>query len=318
MRDPMHGLDLSGEISEIGDVQKAAWLSVLNIERASYLKQFEDGRLTREGFATLETFMATMNAKANILSLEQLNKEYSKEIEKIVKRLMHTEHQKISLFDRVLAFHVSKAYITAQLEVKHSMALFKNSGKKGGAVADGSIDKHAEAMSMVWRLHQSTIDQMSLLLKSVDNFGTAGRVNKRNREKFTKYKTRYALNLVLLKQKHAVEHLMHEGLLDALDGGPLLEQIDKKVEAITLGPLLEKIDRRFERFAPRLYKWIYKPPKEDDPRYKSTRTLFRNAAISNSVVTATRHNSSTPTVGDVTTVSSSTANGDCGVSVSAV
>jgi len=46
------------------EVPKAAWLSVLSIERASYVEQFHHGTLSPDGFAHLEDFMATILADA--------------------------------------------------------------------------------------------------------------------------------------------------------------------------------------------------------------------------------------------------------------
>ena len=48
----------------IEDPDKAAWLLVLNLERAFYNAQFERGILGAEAFATLEKYMAKIAAEA--------------------------------------------------------------------------------------------------------------------------------------------------------------------------------------------------------------------------------------------------------------
>ena len=105
---------------------QAAWLSVLNIERASYLRQYESGMLTREGFAVLENFMATMTARAGLVSADRLHDIYDENFHKMVDGLKKPLSKNV-FYDRILAYHVAKAYITAQLDVKHSMQLYKRS-----------------------------------------------------------------------------------------------------------------------------------------------------------------------------------------------
>jgi hypothetical protein len=55
---------------EVEDEPKAAWLEVLNIERSSYLLQFERGVLGSEAFNKLETFMSSLNAEASEVGAE--------------------------------------------------------------------------------------------------------------------------------------------------------------------------------------------------------------------------------------------------------
>jgi hypothetical protein len=69
----------------------AAWLQVLNIERASYLSQFESGKLGSEAFLEMEAFMATLNAKAAHTAGEQLSPMYDREFEDFLKRLLSSK-----------------------------------------------------------------------------------------------------------------------------------------------------------------------------------------------------------------------------------
>jgi hypothetical protein len=46
----------------IEDPARAAWYESLNIERAIYLEQFENGQLTKDAFSSLETILADLQA----------------------------------------------------------------------------------------------------------------------------------------------------------------------------------------------------------------------------------------------------------------
>merc|ERR1711908_210868 len=55
-------------VYECRDEDTAAWLQILNLERCSYLEQFESGTLGSEAFAVLEDFMADLVADAQSLA----------------------------------------------------------------------------------------------------------------------------------------------------------------------------------------------------------------------------------------------------------
>mmetsp|Transcript_41660 Transcript_41660/g.103526 ORF Transcript_41660/g.103526 Transcript_41660/m.103526 type:complete len:1049 (+) Transcript_41660:99-3245(+) len=260
IRHPDNGLPINVFHPDITDVPKAAWESVLNIERASYLRQFEHGELTREGFAVLENFMATLSARAKLMPADSLHNLYEEEFTKVVEQLKF-DPSVVTFYDRVLAYHVAKAYIKAQLDVRHSMQLFKVTEAKTSVVLDSEeverIQKARQyaidAMTCVEKDHTEVLDQMGDLLKSVSDFVPSGEGRRASRSahaKFARYKSRYAGKLVLLEQRRVVEHLVHEGLLDELDSAPMVQTINKKIEAIELAPLQEKIIKRIEAWTP--------------------------------------------------------------------
>jgi len=345
LRDPANGLDLTTFYPDIlkADVDKAAWLSVLDIERKSYLRQYEHGLLTREGFAALENFMATLSAKARTTEPAELHTLYDTQFHSLADSLLkrgpfeyitnggewapirdpacisaltylyvsgapratytsgghtyeaklvgkkgkkdghdieerdtasgatrkirdksaHSGHSRLSFYDRVLLYQVAKAYITGQLDVKHSMALYKRSEAQAHDTGTAEEVEKAQkarqdaidAMSKVEQEHLEILDTMRNLLDEVDNFGDDDpRRARKERKKFAVYKTRYAGKLVLLEQRHVVEHLVHEGLLDDLDSAPLIAGIDKKIEAIELAPLQSKIEKAAERYLPCIFR----------------------------------------------------------------
>ena len=67
---------------------KSAWMAVLHMERASYLEQFEHGMLSDEAFATLEHFLASMEAAADGISDPQkLSELYHHRLAALIKRI---------------------------------------------------------------------------------------------------------------------------------------------------------------------------------------------------------------------------------------
>jgi len=253
------GVDLGVFYHDIHDVPKAAWLSVLSIERASYERQYHEGLLTRDGFFVLESFMAKMAADAAKVDSQMLQERY----EHHFKRLMTKLKKRISSEEIMLPYHVSKAYITGQLDVKHSMELYKKEVQADvDATGEGEAqERHrarraaVDAMAQIQRQHTNVLDGMRDLLYSIGKYGerasfadeasvlqgsikSTGEPEKK--DEFAREKTRYAANLLLLEQRHVVEHLLHEGLLDALDAAPLIKEINEKIEQIMLAPLVDK------------------------------------------------------------------------------
>ena len=145
-----------------------------------------------------------------------------------------------------------------------------------------------DAMTLVEKEHVGILDTMKDLLDSVEDFGSAKTKEARKaRSKFAMYKSRYASNLVLLEQRHVVEHLVHEGLLDDLDSAPMVDTINKKIEAIMLAPLLEKINKRLERYIPG-----YASRQQTLARAGRARAGLRKSTATTQVVTATKQDSS--------------------------
>ena len=168
--------------------------------------------------------------------------------DKLVTRLKKAP-SKMTHYDRYVAYHIAKAYITAQLDVKHTMALYKaNLANVKDADAEQVEERRLarqqaiDAMSLVEREHLEILDKMNVLLKAVEDFRDPRTIGGRSeaRDKWRQYKTRYAQNLLLLEQRKVVEHLLHEGLLDDLDAAPLISQLNTKLEKIMLAPLLDQ------------------------------------------------------------------------------
>ena len=67
-----------GEHEDIADKDKASWLLVLNLERAFYTAQFEEGVLGAEAYAMLENFMAKCAGDAATTKTSALGKMYAR------------------------------------------------------------------------------------------------------------------------------------------------------------------------------------------------------------------------------------------------
>jgi hypothetical protein len=192
-------------------------------------------------------------------SLDQL---YKNEFTKLVNKMKR--HPATMTFDeRKLAYSVSKAYIIAQLSVKHLMKLYMadySASNMGGDDDDAAQAKRrqarkeaVDAMVKVEKEHKGHISAMCDLLKSVDEFSPDLKNGEKLKKRFESYKTRYVSNLVLLDQRHMVEHLRAEGILDPLDADPLVSSINANIEHIYCEPI-------FAQFG--LPEWMRRKPQE--------------------------------------------------------
>ena len=107
---------------DIKDHERAAWMAVLCLERASYLAQFEEGILSDHGFEELEAFMAGVTAQAGVTKTEDLSELYDHKFRKLLK---HLDREKPSVAHKKLVYEIFVAYHNAQEEAKHVMHLFE-------------------------------------------------------------------------------------------------------------------------------------------------------------------------------------------------
>jgi len=78
--------------ADITDHNRAAWMAVLCIERASYLAQFEDGVLSDDGFEELENFMATVTADAAVAKTSDLSDMYDRRFKQLLNKRYSHKH----------------------------------------------------------------------------------------------------------------------------------------------------------------------------------------------------------------------------------
>ena len=152
------------------------------------------------------------------------------------------------LSDRVLAYHIAKAYMIGQLDVKRAMELYHKEQPKGAAQGAAGLSAAAWAedqgkataeaifheMQHVVTQHSSMLDAMNGLLNAADKPG-------REFARYVTWKSRYVAELLLLEQRGVVAHLQHAGLLDELDAAPLKQQLDTRIGSIIRSPLLARV-----------------------------------------------------------------------------
>eukprot|EP00441_Pelagodinium_beii_P041071 CAMPEP_0197632526 /NCGR_PEP_ID=MMETSP1338-20131121/9231_1 /TAXON_ID=43686 ORGANISM="Pelagodinium beii, Strain RCC1491" /NCGR_SAMPLE_ID=MMETSP1338 /ASSEMBLY_ACC=CAM_ASM_000754 /LENGTH=930 /DNA_ID=CAMNT_0043204089 /DNA_START=71 /DNA_END=2863 /DNA_ORIENTATION=+ len=173
--------------------EKAAWLAVLNMERANFLLQFENGILSAEAFHRLENFVADLSAHAAGKDSAELSKLYDEEFAKMCSGLKEGRNSDVS-------YQVAIAYLNAMAEVSH-ITHDKGSFAK---VADEHKDNLEKMQQELSAYTESNGSHLSIMQQR-------------------------ALLLVLLKQRGIVEHMLHEGELKDLDAVPLISEINKKI-----------------------------------------------------------------------------------------
>jgi len=200
----------------VEDPQKAAWLQVLNIERAQYVHQFEHGRLGSEAFMKLEAFMATLNAHADTTPGPELSRKYHHELTRFVQHLIRVKKRKRLM----VACQVAMAYIKGQQHLQHSVPL-------------GEGDEMTELYNKVKSAHDSNVEVMvSMLLSLQDDYpDVVGEVM-----------DSHAAGLVLHHQRDMVERMVAEGQLQDLDALTLLAMLNKRLKQLYVEAVSFKMD----------------------------------------------------------------------------
>ena len=249
---------------DIKDHERAAWMAVLCIERASYLAQFEDGVLSDDGFEELENFMSAVTADAAVCKTSELSDMYDRRFKQLLTRL---DKQHPTIAHKKLVYEVFVAYHNAQDEAKHVAHLFEESvevqraeraraslalssfAKSGSDISDTSGNEPTfngeritdledivqnnkdeqelgfNALQLVQKEHDDNVEDMQELFTRVERQCAT----KKSRMEFTKWKSQHALTMMLLHQRKLVAHMRHEGVLSDLDVMPLYEEINKKL-----------------------------------------------------------------------------------------
>jgi len=196
----------------VNDPMKAAWLQVIAIERASYVAQFERGRLGSEAFLKLEAFMATLLAHANQTAGSELSAMYDAEFEIFLKGLLRSTRRG-ALQD---ACEVAMAYIRGQQSVQHSTQV----GIEGGP--------YNTWYNRVKREHQDNVDQMILTLQTIEA---------QYPHIVREFKDSHAAGLVLHHQRDMVEQMQHHGELNDLDATTMLDLINRRLKQLYFQPV---------------------------------------------------------------------------------
>jgi len=190
-----------------------AWLHVLQMERFSYLAQYERGTLDPASFGALEELMSDMMAHCHTLSdPEQLSKDYDAQLGAFLKRLGKAKGKK----GVGRAWGAAVAYKLAMHEVQHLI--------------------HGDASyATVVKEHEDNVEQIKAFLSSL---------RQEQPELCKNLETKHAAELVLRKQCEMIQHLQHEGALADLDVTKLLKaqmaQL-RKLDTAAIETPMEKI-----------------------------------------------------------------------------
>ena len=223
---------------DIKDPDKAAWLLVLNLERAFYHAQFEDAVLTSDAFAILEGFMANLAAAAAVMPAPELGKLYDKMFYDIlIHRIFHKESAKAAI-----AYEVGLAYLNAQAEVKHLLGHEHNEvghdetahgahERTAPAPAPGAARRRSlHGLELVAQEHTDNVKEIRNAMRLI---------YRRHPDAVRHFETTWAKRLILNKQSSLIKKMQHEGILLDLDAMPLLEEVDHRLAQLYTEPLKE-------------------------------------------------------------------------------
>ena len=231
----------------IKDPDKAAWLLVLNLERAYYHAQFEDGVLSSDAFAILESFMANLAARAALVKASELGELYDKSFyTTLIDKVLKGTSTKASV-----AYEVGLAYLASQHEVKHLLGDVGDDDEEGSVRGGGRGGADNELRASVREMHdkqnrRSSLHGLALVASEhVDNVEVMADAMRgvavRKPDAVRHLQTNHAKRLVLNRQEKLIKHMQHEGELLDLDALPLLEQIDHQLALLYTEPLKESL-----------------------------------------------------------------------------
>ena len=182
-------------------VGQAAWLHVLQMERASYLQQYENGTLSGKAYIELEEHMADFVTKVDKLSGgDEISREYDIDITKFWTEL----NSDVSSSGVALTWSALVAYKQAMKDVNHML-------------------HHDPQYASVVKEHEDNEAQIHEFLE---------KLRKDNADLVRKLETKHAAQVLLRKQCDHLQHLKHEGCLSDLDTAKLLRHPNKQLSKL--------------------------------------------------------------------------------------
>jgi hypothetical protein len=203
-----HGLE------KIHDADKAAWLLVLNLERAFYNANFEEGTLGADAYALLEKLMASVAANARTIPTLSLGPMYDEHFYKLLNLLRKKTETASVQITPTIAYEVCSAYLAGQRHVSHLVQHLKGlvdpedekgrGGRRPSAKPPGKERKMSlHGLALVSFEHHDNVRAMEEWMKTLLD-GT-------HRSEIIEFTTRNATRLVLNKQEkvRAAAHQNH-------------------------------------------------------------------------------------------------------------
>ena len=243
------GPSMDGSTSE-----RAAWMMVLNLQRAYYKAKFEGGILSGNAYKVLEDFMADLAAKAADAEVSNLGALYDREFKKV---LVRNIEKTMAPMD---AYEAGLTYILAQKEVAHLIGLPTHKhehappGDLTGELSVRDSHHHVAGESSSFAQHgmgmgrgvsMKTLSELAKVAKEhEDNVEEMERALKELRHKYPKdvglYQCMFLASNVRYAELSEIDLMYHEGELLDLDVGPLRKKCEDEIQAMYLLPIRRK------------------------------------------------------------------------------
>jgi len=186
------------------DMERNAWLHTIQMERSSYLAQYEKGTLASEAFGALEASIAPLAAAANDAhkSSAEIHTMYDAAHEALVQKVV----QRVEC----ASMSVSVAWNVA-IGFKHAMRDVAHLTHDDEAYA-GVTTAHKASLARTGALVATLVGNHADLVKALE--------------------TRYAKKLVLHQQVELLNHLLHEGVVSDLDAASLVKAPQRELHRL--------------------------------------------------------------------------------------
>jgi len=193
--------------AELGNQQKASWLTVVHIERSSFFNRFEKGLLGDVAGRELENTMSRIEAEAVIIDdIAELTSMFNRELgECIDKRFAATSSLGMqATYDLALAWHAG------QQEVKHALHNMSASPQEVRDAFAAVVESREEINQ---RVHQGLEALRARCKPRLYNYITST----------------HTINLVLHHQRSVIHTLAEEGIITDLDTAPLICELEGRI-----------------------------------------------------------------------------------------
>ena len=215
--------------ASISDLSRAAQQRALNLERNVYLEAREAGELSEAAMAELVHFISAQQAGANSsMTANELKRIYAKHVSDLIglfripRYLRMLQRSRIwgvarwaddAVFEQLgLAYEVGKAFVKAHNGKHESMGSERPS--------------QAALIQVVRAIEEDRQGLTKLVIEELRD------LQRSNPEVCAAVETRYATSLMLRKQRHLVEVMMHHGEIVDLDGEKLVEEINSQLKRL--------------------------------------------------------------------------------------
>lgn len=209
--------DGGGWDNPVRDPQKAAWLMLLNCERAHYLGAFEHGTLGGKAYKVLQQFIEDICAMAKHTDIARLGELYDERFRTHLIDLI----QDAKRVPPATAFEIGSNYLFAMDHVKHTLH----------KAASGSSQHQLPQYQGIDIVEKELEDNIALMRETLD------KIRSDHADAVDTFQILKLKESILYEQRTIVGQMLHHGELLDLDGGPMLTAIDDELKHLYLHPL---------------------------------------------------------------------------------